>query len=77
MRDLVPAYHRQDRDVGVIHWGLGAFHRGHQAVYFDEAMRNGLGEWGVFGISPRSATVTDSLRKQEFCYTVNAREGRK
>ena len=75
MRKLVPAYQRQGREVGVIHFGLGAFHRGHQAVYFDEAMRNGLGEWGVFGISPRSATVTESLRKQEFCYTVNVREG--
>lgn len=71
-----PAYDRAGRSVGVIHFGLGAFHRGHQAVYFDEAMRKEMGEWGIYGISPRSSQVSDSLRKQNFCYTVNARSGK-
>lgn len=75
MTGLAAAYPRSGRAVGVIHFGLGAFHRGHQAIYFDDALRNGLGEWGSYGISPRSATVTDILRKQQFLYTVNARQG--
>lgn len=75
MRSLLSPYERKNRPIGVIHFGLGAFHRGHQAVYFDEAIRHGLGEWGVYGISPRSAQVTDTLRKQDFLYTVNARDG--
>lgn len=74
MKRLSPTYPRQGRNIGVIHFGLGAFHRGHQAVYFDEALRQGLGEWGVFGISPRNPAVTDALRSQDFCYTVNARQ---
>ena len=77
MRWVPPSYERTNRDIGVIHFGLGAFHRGHQAVYFDEALRKGVGEWGVYGISPRSAKVTDALRAQDFCYTVNARQGDK
>lgn len=75
MTTLISPYQRVGRDIGVIHFGLGAFHRGHQAVYFDDALRNGLGEWGSYGISPRSASVTDILRKQQFLYTVNARQG--
>jgi len=75
MTGLAAAYPHSGRAVGVIHFGVGAFHRGHQAVYFDDALRNGLGEWGSYGISPRSATVTDILRKQQFLYTVNARQG--
>lgn len=38
MNQLKPGYARDGRPVGVIHFGLGAFHRGHQAVYFDEAL---------------------------------------
>ena len=68
-------YSRSARPVGVLHFGLGAFHRGHQAVYFDQALRSGLGEWGIFGISPRSAQVTETLRRQNFLYTVNECEG--
>lgn len=74
---LISPYHRDGRSVGVIHFGLGAFHRGHQAVYFDDALRNNLGEWGIYGISPRSSHVTDLLREQNFIYTVNARTGSK
>lgn len=76
MNPLHPAYARQGREIGTLHFGLGAFHRGHQAVYLDQALRQGAGEWGIFGISPRSTQVSDALRSQNFCYTVNARQGR-
>lgn len=75
MKAQTPEYPRADRKIGVIHFGLGAFHRGHQAVYCDDALRSGVGEWSIYGISPRSARVTDALRKQDFMYTVNEREG--
>ena len=75
MNSLEASYQRSGRHFGVIHFGLGAFHRGHQAVYFDDALRNGVGEWGIYGISPRSSTVTDQLRRQNFLYTVNERQG--
>ena len=75
MNSWQPSYSRAGRSIGVIHFGLGAFHRGHQATYFDDALRRGLGEWGIYGISPRSPEVTDRLRNQNFCYTVNARQG--
>ena len=75
MTTLISPYQRIGRDIGVIHFGLGAFHRGHQAVYFDDALRNGLGELGIYGISPRNAAVTDLLRRQNFLFTVNERQG--
>ena len=74
---LISPYQRDGRSIGVIHFGLGAFHRGHQAVYFNDALQNDLGEWGIYGISPRSSQVTDLLRQQNFIYTVNARAGSK
>lgn len=69
------SYDRTKRNVGVIHFGVGAFHRGHQAVYFDDALREARGEWGTYGISPRSAQVSATLAQQNFRYTVNARSG--
>ena len=40
--------------AGIVHLGLGAFHRAHQAVYTEEAMAPAGGDWGIVGVAPRS-----------------------
>lgn len=48
----------------VVHLGIGAFHRAHQAVVFDD-----LG-WGVIGASFRSAAVRDAMAPQDCLYSL-------
>ena len=60
---------------GIVHLGIGAFHRAHQAVYTEAAAAaTGSSEWGICGVSQRSTTVLDTLAPQDFLYTVFERE---
>lgn len=65
-----PAYDRDTRGVGIVHFGIGAFHRGHQAVYTDDAMAAGEGDWRILGVSLRSAKVRDQMRPQDGLYSL-------
>lgn len=56
--------------AGMVHLGLGAFHRAHQAVYTEAAMARSGGDWGIVGVAPRSYSVLDALREQDFLYSV-------
>lgn len=57
--------------VGIVHIGLGAFHRAHQAVFTEDAMAaSGSGEWGICGVSPRNRTVAGQLAPQDGLYTL-------
>ncbi|GAB6897272.1 mannitol dehydrogenase family protein [Kineosporia succinea] len=58
--------------VGIVHLGIGAFHRAHQAVYTQEADPDGA--WGICGVTQRSATVAGHLRPQDGLYTVLQRD---
>ncbi|HYF43153.1 MAG TPA: mannitol dehydrogenase family protein [Ramlibacter sp.] len=55
---------------GVVHLGLGAFHRAHQAMVFDTLLKQGDPRWGVLGVAMRSAAVADALRAQAGRYSV-------
>jgi fructuronate reductase len=70
-----PAYDRAAVKTGVVHLGIGAFHRAHQAVVFDDALASGDLRWGVLGASLRSAGVRDQLNPQDDLYTVVVRDG--
>lgn len=70
-----PAYHPADQGVGIVHLGIGAFHRAHQAVYTDSAMNSGDRDWRICGVSLRSAGVRDELSPQDCLFTVTARDG--
>ncbi|HTV96218.1 MAG TPA: mannitol dehydrogenase family protein [Steroidobacteraceae bacterium] len=70
-----PGYDWRAVQTGVVHLGIGAFHRAHQAVYFDEALRRGDLRWGVAGVSLRSTRVRDELVPQDGLYSVLVREG--
>ena len=64
--------------AGIVHLGLGAFHRAHQAVFTEDAMAAAGGDWGIVGVAPRSIAVLDALRAQDGLYSVTtlAAEGR-
>lgn len=57
----------------IVHFGLGAFHRAHQAIYTDDAMAAGGEQWGITGVSLRSPAVAGQLNPQDGLYTVAIR----
>ncbi|HTY49621.1 MAG TPA: mannitol dehydrogenase family protein [Steroidobacteraceae bacterium] len=65
-----PGYDRRSQRRGIVHLGLGAFHRAHQALYTDAAMAAGDRHWSITGVSLRSARVRDQLAPQDCLYTV-------
>lgn len=65
----VPGYDPADVTVGIVHLGVGAFHRAHQAVYTDAVLAADP-TWGISGFTQRSATVRDQLAPQDGLYTV-------
>lgn len=60
---------------GIVHLGLGAFHRAHQAVYTEEAIAARGGDWGIVAVAPRSRTVVDVLREQDNLFSVTSLAG--
>ncbi|MRG54571.1 mannitol dehydrogenase family protein [Phyllobacterium sp. SYP-B3895] len=70
-----PAYDRDEINTGIVHLGIGAFHRAHQAVYTDAVLASGDNRWGILGVSLRSADTRDALQPQNGLYTVAVRDG--
>jgi mannitol 2-dehydrogenase len=66
----VPAYDRTALSPGVVHIGVGAFHRAHQEVYFHDLAQRGVMDWGVIGVGLRSRDLKDALEPQDLLYTV-------
>ncbi|MGU3646277.1 mannitol dehydrogenase family protein [Microbacterium sp. C23T] len=59
------------RSAGILHLGLGNFHRAHQAVYTAAALAAGSGDdWGIVGVASRSRSVVDAMRAQDMLYSV-------
>lgn len=56
--------------IGVVHLGLGAFHRAHQALVFDALLQRGDTRWGVLGVGMHSAALADALKAQDGLYAV-------
>jgi fructuronate reductase len=67
-----PLYDREAQAVGIVHFGIGAFHRAHQAWYTDAAMNLGddQSDWMITGVSLRSAGVARQMNPQGGLYTV-------
>ncbi|MCY4451472.1 MAG: mannitol dehydrogenase family protein [Immundisolibacterales bacterium] len=62
---LRTTYDRDATRVGVVHVGVGAFHRAHQAVFFDDLMeRTGDLDWAIAGVNLRPAQSGDIARLQ-------------
>src|SRR6188472_403721 len=70
-----PAYDRSSVTAGIVHLGIGAFHRAHQAVVIDDLLAGSATEWGIVGASLRSSETRDALAPQDCLYTLAVRSG--
>ncbi len=61
--------------AGVVHLGLGAFHRAHQAPVFDALIRAGDRRWGVAAVAMRSRALAATLAAQDGFYSLAERDG--
>lgn len=63
-------YDRKSVNIGIVHFGPGAFHRAHQAVYTNELLLNGETNWGICEVSINSPSVRNALLPQDNLYTL-------
>jgi len=61
--------------AGILHLGLGAFHRAHQAVYTEDAIAEAGGDWGIVGVAPRSPDLIGRLAAQDNLFSVTSLSG--
>lgn len=64
-----PAYEREKITPGIVHLGVGAFHRAHQAVFIDDCLNRGETQWGIVAASLRSPDTRDAIEPQDNLYT--------
>lgn len=69
-----PGYDRSAVATGIVHLGIGAFHRAHQAVCTDDVLAAGDRRWGILGASLRSPDTRDALVPQDGLYTLSVRD---
>ena len=69
-----PCYDRGNIKTGIVHLGVGAFHRAHQAVYTDGVLARDP-HWGIVGASLRAADTRDALQPQDGLYALSLRDG--
>ncbi len=69
----LPNYDRTGLKAGIVHFGVGGFHRAHQAMYLDQLMRAGKArDWAICGVGvlPGDTTMRDVLQRQNGLYTL-------
>ena len=69
----IPGYDRSRVTTGVVHVGVGGFHRAHQAAYHDRLMNAGKAlEWGICGVGvmPADRRMDEALGAQDGLYTL-------
>lgn len=68
-----PKYDQAELACGILHIGVGAFHRAHQAYYTDRLMNQGEAkEWAICGVGlrPEDKTVKAALKSQDYLYSI-------
>ncbi|ARJ70962.1 mannitol dehydrogenase family protein [Paracoccus contaminans] len=68
-----PGHDRAALTPGIVHLGFGAFHRAHQAVATQAALRQDFGPWGIVAVNLRSAQPIRDLAAQDGLYSVTMR----
>ena len=74
----LPTYDRGTLVPAIVHIGVGAFHRAHQARYIDQlCQQQGLQEWGILGVGimPQDAALSQALQRQDCLYSLTERSG--
>ncbi|WP_404391066.1 mannitol dehydrogenase family protein [Humibacillus xanthopallidus] len=68
-----PAYDRGAVTAGIVHFGVGGFHRAHEAMYLDRLMNDGKAlDWGICGVGvlPHDRRIVETLTAQDGLYTL-------
>jgi mannitol 2-dehydrogenase len=68
-----PTYDRDEISVGIVHFGVGGFHRAHQAMYVDSLLNDGKAkDWGICGVGvmPADRKMANVLAAQDGLYTL-------
>src|SRR3954454_9282920 len=68
-----PTYDRRSLQVGIVHVGVGGFHRAHQAMYLDRLLNEGKAlDWGICGVGvlPSDRRMADAMSAQDGLYTL-------
>lgn len=68
-----PTYDREKLTAGIMHIGVGGFHRSHEACYTDDLLeKTGVDNWGICGVGLREADrkIADVLKRQDYLYTL-------
>ena len=68
-----PSYDRSQISVGIVHFGVGGFHRAHQAMYVDRLLNSGTAStWGICGVGvlPADRKMADVMGAQDDLYTL-------
>ena len=66
-----PAFDPAHLKNGIVHLGIGNFHRAHQALYTEEAMLAAGGDWGICGVTLQGDVgKRDALMAQQGLYSV-------
>jgi mannitol 2-dehydrogenase len=69
----VPSYDRDALRTGIVHFGVGGFHRAHEAMYLDRLMSDGKAlDWAVCGVGvmPADQRMRDVMTAQDGLYTL-------
>ena len=69
----VPSYDRTTVTPGIVHFGVGGFHRAHQAMYLDRLMTEGKAlDWGIVGVGvlPNDRRMAEVMAAQDCLYTL-------
>lgn len=71
-RVTLPGYDRSAVTAGVVHVGVGGFHRAHQAVYHDRLLAAGYRDWGICGVGvmPADRRMQQVMAAQDNLYTL-------
>ncbi len=64
------AYDPAKATSGIVHIGIGAFHRAHQAVYTNDLLALGENQWKITAVSLRSANIRNQMQPQDYVYSV-------
>ena len=65
-----PRYNPSSFGIGIVHLGVGSFHKAHQAYYTDKVLEKSGGDWRIIGVSLRSKKAQNELRPQNGLYTL-------
>ena len=73
----IPKYHRSNIKTGIVHVGIGGFHRAHQAYYTDTLLQDeSIKDWGICGVAllDFDTKIYNTLKEQDGLYTLIVKE---